>query len=185
MDRCVAVAPGTSPVRSQLRSARSVAATQADSAAGQRDRPSRRRVDSPGRAQDAGVRLELAAQLGRNRQRPLRLTWVLRDAGDREPRLRPAGLVAAMTPAAASTSAAPTATVRHLATAWPLTGGPRSAPASGRQVGADRDGGPPPAGAEAASSSLTVTNLYPASVMDPVSRSSCFMRLALGSDPPS
>ena len=32
MDRCGAVAPGTSPVRSQLRSARSVAATQADSA---------------------------------------------------------------------------------------------------------------------------------------------------------
>ena len=54
---------------------------------GQRGRPSRRRVDSPGRAQDAGVRLELAAQLGRNQQRQLRLTWVLRDAGDREPRL--------------------------------------------------------------------------------------------------
>ena len=54
---------------------------------GQRGRSSRRRVDSPGRAQDAGVRFEVAAQLGRNRQRPLRLTWVLRDPGDREPRL--------------------------------------------------------------------------------------------------
>ena len=37
----------------------------------------------------------------------------------------------------------------------------------------------------AASSSLTVTNRYPPSVMAPTSRSSCCIRLALGSDPPS
>ena len=55
---------------------------------GQRGWPSRRRVDSSGRAQDAGVGLELAGQLGRNRQLPLRLAWVLSDTGDRELRLR-------------------------------------------------------------------------------------------------
>jgi hypothetical protein len=48
-----------------------------------------------------------------------------------------------------------------------------------------RRGWPAPAQAEAASSSLTVTKLYPASVMDATSRSSCLIRLAFGSGPPS
>ena len=39
--------------------------------------------------------------------------------------------------------------------------------------------------AEAASSSLPVTNMYPASIMDPTSRSSCCMRVAFGCGPPS
>ena len=55
--------------------------------AGQRSRPLWCCVDPSGREQDAGVRLEVAAQPGRNWQRPLLLAWVLGNTGDREPGL--------------------------------------------------------------------------------------------------
>jgi hypothetical protein len=73
-------------------------------------------------------------------------------------------------------------------TAVALTASMRAAPATAarrKPEQAPYEGWPAPAQAEVASSSLTVTNLYPVSVMDATSLSSCSIRLAFGSDPPS